>query len=130
MIDLVNVWLPQILSYAVAISESIFEKAWMGDVTVKTSVTTFPELIEQIFGDLDSDNMMRVMTDAFGNVDELVESVSLFLESLTQTYDYWIEKGEPLSVEIIQSTSWRRVVESAISLTKHSTRVRPLMLQR
>ncbi len=82
MIDFEQVWLPQIVAYAGMINDGTLEDQWRGRRPIVTSATDPDELHEQIFGDLDADNMWVVGRGNAAMSDRLSAAVDRFLSNL------------------------------------------------
>jgi hypothetical protein len=100
-----DIWLPQILNYCILITDdNAVKRAWFEGNFSDTSVSSFDELYEQIFDDLDSDNFEL---ESVGLREELVRSIRGLLRSLHEV-DAMIENTNASQPEdIIVSTQWR-----------------------
>lgn len=57
-----DIWIPQMVGYAALVNdEALLRRAWLEHDTSETSVTDYDELYEQIFDDLDADNLEAEM---------------------------------------------------------------------
>ena len=90
MIDLFRTWLPQIIGYAQDLHDGTLEKAWEEGDRSRTSVYYSGELVEQVYGDLDADNMMEAARQGLAAHPELVSALDGFLCTLKRL-DEWIE---------------------------------------
>jgi hypothetical protein len=83
MIDLRDVWLPQIIAYAEFIEEDgAVRAAWIDGDRSQTSVTDFDELMEQVFGDADAKEQLKLAVVEFGDDAMLVMRLAEFIEGL------------------------------------------------
>ncbi len=99
MIDFEQVWVPQIVEYARLISTGRLEDEWLGHATTTTSVTDPDELHEQIFDDLDADD---IWTENRGNSqlpERAVEAIDRFLAALRN-----IDESD--ARRVVTSTAW------------------------
>ena len=134
MIDLFCIWLPQIVGYAEAMQDGTLEKSWSEGDRSRTSVYCSDELISQVFGDLDADNMMAEARQSLGMHPKLVDSLSDFLCSLRRL-DEWIEahidtgtwgQGEIIPPDvstIFWSREWGNAQSAAASLVSAAGQV-------
>jgi hypothetical protein len=76
-------WLPQILGYCEFIcADEGVRRAWIDSDVSGTSITSFDELYEQIFDDLDADHFLPSLPFLLASKPELVTAVSRFLDQL------------------------------------------------
>lgn len=127
MIDLFRTWLPQIIGYARDLHDGTFERAWAEGDRSRTSVYYSGELFEQVFGDLDADNMKEAARQSLAVHPELVSALNDFLSSLKRL-DGWIEAnvdtgvwGEGNSIpsnvsSIFKSKEWGEAHSAAANL--------------
>jgi hypothetical protein len=87
MIDFKQVWLPQIVQYARLISAGQLENEWLGRATATTSVTNPDELYEQVFDDLDADDVWTKNRDNSGLPKSAVDAIDRFLAALRNMDD-------------------------------------------
>ncbi|HZF93412.1 MAG TPA: hypothetical protein VEZ20_00920 [Allosphingosinicella sp.] len=98
MIDLQEVWLPAILSYAHLVAdESALRDAWIKQDRSKTSVYYPGELIDQIFEDLDSNTVRKQLNAQRSGQAPLATAIARFLDALTIMYDVESAKLDMLS---------------------------------
>ena len=127
MIDFFRTWLPQIIGYAEAVQDGTLEKAWVDGDRSQTSAYYSGELDQQIFGDLDADNMLGESALKLESHPTVIATLDGFLCSLKRLHE-WIEahvdtdnwaQGEqtPVSVHgIFQSEPWRAAQSTAAAL--------------
>jgi hypothetical protein len=84
MIDVENVWVPQIIGYAdlVANADKMRSAFNRGDKSLWTSVNSYDELIEQVFDDLDALGMLEALHDS-----SLGEPLKLALDNFVRFLD-------------------------------------------
>ena len=83
MISFRETWLPQILGYCELVCDDLkIRRAWINHDTSATSVTSFDELYEQIFGDLDSDRLQAELPVLLNDADVMQHAIHDFLEAL------------------------------------------------
>ena len=116
MIDIKKVWIPQIVGYAeiVFARSSDLRDCWVLGQCYWTSVTSFDELIEQVFGDLDSNNLLEDAQIDSTVPEELVKSIRNFLSAIKET-DQVNESGEWADVPeaLLASAEWQTVIDRA-----------------
>lgn len=105
MIDFEQVWLPQIVQYARLISTGQLENEWLGRATVTTSVTAPDELHEQVFDDLDADDVWTENRDHSGLPEPAVEAIDRFLAALRNM-------DEPDARRVVTSAAWASAKEA------------------
>jgi hypothetical protein len=108
-------WLSQIVGYCQFIVDTVgLRRAWINQNFSHTSVTNFDELYEQIFDDLDSDNIEKELAVYLGRDTAATRAVSEFLESI-RVVDNQRETDMQLSDPrcLLQSEEWLRVVRAA-----------------
>ncbi len=127
MIDLFRTWLPQIIGYAEALEDGTLQKAWADGDRSSTSAYYSGELYEQVFGDLDADEMLEEARRALGAHPPLLRALDGFLCSLKRLDD-WVEahvdtgtwgRGEtiPATVRsIFRSPEWQDAKSAAATL--------------
>ena len=106
MIDFMHVWLPQIVQYAKLISTGQLEDEWLGRVASTTSVTDPDELHEQVFDDLDADNIWAENLHRSELPTPAIEAVGRFLAALQN-----IDQSDAHSV--VSSSAWESVKAAA-----------------
>lgn len=127
MIDFFKTWLPQIIGYAELVADGRLRKAWETGDKSQTSTYYSGELDEQVFGDLDADNMRWEMRSRLQDQPGLVEAIELFLHAIRRLVawaghhveiDTWGSgKAIPISVStIFGSEEWRETEASAAQL--------------
>jgi hypothetical protein len=115
-------WLPQIIGYCqLVVDAEGLERAWVdGDFSL-TSVTDFDELYEQIFDDLDSDNIEKELTTYLSNDVTARKKISDFLSALRVVNIYREDKLMlSNSSDLLNSYEWLHVVEVAKRLLAHN----------
>lgn len=127
MIDFFRTWLPQIIGYAEMVEDGTLQKAWAEGDRSRTSVHYSDELVEQVFGDLNADEMMWEARQQLKPHPTLAQALELFLHSLRRL-DAWIEdhvdtavwrEGEPIPPSvgsIFQSQEWWVAEKDAASV--------------
>ena len=125
MIDFFRTWLPQIIGYAEMIAdEGSLRKAWLRRDLSETSVYYPGELIEQVYGDLDSDNLKLEMAQRLAPHSSLVQAIEQFLHRMV-VLDAWADAnmdtkawGEgkvPADADyIFRSDEWRKLKEQGV----------------
>lgn len=115
------------IGYAEAVHEGTLEKAWATGDRSSISVYYSGELDQQVFGDLDSDNMIAEARDGLEQHPLLVGALDGFLPS-SKRLDAWIEehvdtetwgRGEliPTGVgSIFRSSEWSNIQTRAATL--------------
>lgn len=127
MIDFFKTWLPQIIGYAQMVADGTLKNAWETGDKSQTSTYYSGELEEQVFGDLDSDDMRCEMRLRLQHQAALIEAIELFLHSLrclVMWADHHMEtnvwgrgKTIPASVStIFGSEEWRETAMRAVQL--------------
>jgi len=127
MIDFFRTWLPGIIGYAEMISEEgSLRKAWLRRDLSETSVYYPGELIEQVFGDLDADNMKLEMAECLAPHPLLVQAIEQFLHRMV-VLDAWADanmdtkawgEGKVLADgdDIFRSDAWSNLREQAVKV--------------
>ena len=127
MIDFFKTWLPQIIGYAEMVADGTLRRAWETGDKSETSTYYSGELYEQVFGDLDADNMRVEMRSRLQDHVGLAEAIELFLHSFRRL-DEWADhhvdtdtwgrgKVVPDNVRaIFQSDEWRDTETRAAQL--------------
>lgn len=111
MIDFKETWIPAILEYAnLVVDEATLKTSWISGDTSETSIYYPGELIEQVFGDLDSWSMLGEWNVHFPHLQALKGAVEGFLHSLEQ-FDKWAES-------VFDMTHWGRSSPSATDAAK------------
>jgi len=106
MIDFAHVWLPQIVGYAAMIGSGRLEEHWLGQRGLFTSVTDPDELCEQIFGDLDADNIWIEARRSAQLPAPTIDAIDRFLAALHDI-------DESNAATLVSSTVWLAVREAA-----------------
>lgn len=106
MIDLEEVWLPQIVSYARLISSGQLEAEWLGLQVASTSVTDLDELREQVFDDLDAEGIWAEWRDRNGRSAIARHAIDCFLQALG-------EIAQSDARLLVQTDDWERVKQAA-----------------
>jgi len=109
MIDLRHVWLPQIITYAELISTGQLEREWLGQTTPMTSVTDPDELHEQIFEDIDAENVWAEHRHNSGLPTAAVRAVDGFLTAL-------LAIDESDAQRVVASRAWGEAKEAGKAL--------------
>ena len=110
MIDFSD-WLRQIIGYCKIIAEDrIIRRSWIEGERSETSVTDYDELIEQIFDDLDADEMARSSHELSSSQEKVLGAVRDFLGTLNEFNDR-VEAGEISNNPevILASRGWKAV---------------------
>lgn len=104
-----GVWLSQIIGYCKFITDDdAVKKAWVNADASKTSVSSFDELYEQIFDDLDSDNFDVKSLEVNGN---LVIKIKNFISCMHESNEIFGNNSMPEA--IILSRQWSDLKRSA-----------------
>ncbi|MBB3972807.1 hypothetical protein [Hansschlegelia beijingensis] len=106
MIDFERVWLPQIICYARIISTGQLEDQWLGRSAATTSITDPDELHEQIFDDLDADEIWASHRRAAKLSTAATDAIDQFLRLLG-------EADEADARALIASSAWTKIKEAA-----------------
>ena len=127
MIDLFRTWLPQIIGYAEALRDGTLAAAWAEGDRSRTSVYYSGELSEQVFGDLDAENMISEARRVLGAESPLMAALESFIAALKRLDD-WTEahvdtetwgraQTIPPSVRgIFTSEEWRETLSASETL--------------
>jgi hypothetical protein len=115
MIDINKTWIPQIIAYAEIVSDhDLIYKCWVSDECDSTSVTSMDELYEQIFDDLDSDNLLESAKRGSAAPSDVLEAITGFLDSIKKLdEDEASDDWSGIPERLLASASWQRVVDSA-----------------
>lgn len=81
MIDFFKTWLPQIISYAQLVSDGRLRRTWESG-SKETSAYYSGELDEQVFGDLQSEDIAKGLATYLTDHPNLVAAIQSFLQSL------------------------------------------------
>ncbi|KPF82441.1 hypothetical protein IP78_03790 [Brevundimonas sp. AAP58] len=81
MIDFFKTWLPQIISYAELVSDGRLRRTWEAG-SQETSAYYTGELDEQVFGDLQSEDIDKELAIHLTDHPNLAASIQSFLRSL------------------------------------------------
>ncbi len=113
-----DTWLPQIVDYCgFILDDEKLRRTWIGRNFSETSVTNFDELCEQIFDDLDADNLVVVFSSKLQKSDGLQASIMEFLSSLHAVEFVCALDQKPKDVQmLLDSAQWRRVRSAALSV--------------
>lgn len=109
-----DVWLEQLTRYMIFVtSDDHLRRAWIDADYDTTSVTGFDELYEQVFDDLDSDNLERPILASM-NDKAAAESISTFLDAL-RSMESAIQAMPTLKnpMLLLQSREWATVQRTA-----------------
>ncbi len=116
-------WLSQIVGYCQFVADDFaVRRAWMNGDYSKTSITSFDELYEQIFDDLDSDVLEKDLSIYMSDDSEVREALAAFLEQI-RYINTQREHNRELSstAELLASKDWVRLVEIARRVVLHSS---------
>ena len=106
MIDFRQVWLPQILGYAQLIAdENVLRRAWLNGEAAETSVTAPDEMIEQVFGDLAAEEMIKEASFHLASAPRLAEALREFLHGMAE-WDIEIGDLQP-EEELFHKPKWK-----------------------
>jgi hypothetical protein len=110
-----DTWLSQILNYCRFVLDTVgLRRAWVEGDALRTSVTGFDELYEQIFDDLDSDGMERQLAMQMSNDPAARQALSGFLESLRSVGGLRLSRPELQSAAaLMRSAEWQNVERAA-----------------
>ena len=119
MIDFRNVWLPQIIGYAVLIADDkALRSVWIeGDYSF-TSVRDYDELIEQVFGGLDAEAMWNEHKRELVDDVNLQSSIDAFLRALLIVDEPYGRKNCTDHAALLSSPLWLRVRRIAERVVK------------
>jgi len=122
MIDARRVWLPQIIRYARLISDGeTLRKAWLHCDTSQTSVTSYDELIEQIFDDLASLEVIEKSKRTLCEDPELYRLLGSFISEMDRFDTDRSRCGSPSKPEeILQSDRWRAIMDLSARVVQHA----------
>ncbi len=119
MIDFRNVWLPQIIGYAVLIADDkALRSVWISGDQSLTSVISFDELIEQMFDDLDSEAMWSQHKGELVDRVSLQSSIDAFLRALLEADKPFGRKNCTDHAALLSSPIWLQVRETAELVVK------------
>jgi hypothetical protein len=118
-----DTWLSQIVIYCRFVLDTVgLRRAWVEGDALRTSVTGFDELYEQIFDDLDSDGMERQLAMQLSNDSAARQALSGFLESLRNVGDLRQTRSELQSAAaLIRSPEWQNVERAAREVLLETT---------
>lgn len=117
MIDIENVWIPQIIGYARLILGDELERVWIDNEKGLNSVSDYDELYEQIFDDLDSKNInLKIKNKAKNN--KFYKLLFEFIESI-EKFDNRTRNKYSTSKDIFHSKEWNVVRTHAKKLIDH-----------
>jgi hypothetical protein len=111
-------WLPQIIDYCgFILDDEKLRRAWIDRDFSETSVTNFDELCEQIFDDLDADNLVVDFSSKLQKPDGLQASIMEFLSSLHAVDFVCTLNQKPNDVQmLLDSAQWQRVRSAALNV--------------
>jgi hypothetical protein len=119
MIDVEEIWIPQIIAYSrIVICREKLRECWVYKRCLDTSVTSFDELIEQIFDDLDSVNIIGEPLERAGVVSDLKDALRGFVRSLGNVdaaADSGAVSGE--ASKLLESSLWQEVINAGMRLS-------------
>jgi len=119
MIDFRNVWLPQIIRYAVLIADDkALRSVWISGDHSFTSVTSYDELIEQMFDDLDSEAMWSQHKKELVDHVSLQSSIDAFLHALLTVDKPFGRKNCTDHAALLSTPLWLQVRETAELVVK------------
>lgn len=118
MIDVIRVWKPQVSRYAQTIvRQEELRRCWVNGHCEHTSVISFDELYEQVFGDLDSRIMIEIAQYEPSLSDAIKLALREFIDSLESANLIESVNNSICNVEkLLNSPSWRRVYSAASNL--------------
>lgn len=125
MIDLKNIWAPQIIAYAeIILDHDVIYNCWVLGRRDFTSVTSFDEMIEQIFDDLDSEHSLDRARSSSILPKELVDAISDFLSAIKDV-DAAVERAgwSDAPESILASRLWQVAIDRANSLAGAAAKV-------
>jgi hypothetical protein len=108
-------WLLQILGYCQFVADAVaVRRAWIERDFSSTSVTDFEELYEQIFDDLDSNNVEKELVKYFPADLAVRRAVSEFLDAI-RVVDSCRESSVQLRDPecLLKSDEWLRLIAAA-----------------
>lgn len=115
-------WLSQIVGYCHFVADALaVRRAWISEDYSQTSLTDFDELYEQIFEDLDSDELEKQLSANLQHEPEAQELIRAFLQQV-RVVNARRDSDPALrsSAELIESSEWGRLVAIARSVTHSS----------
>lgn len=115
-------WLSQIVGYCHLVADSLgVRRAWVNGDCSLTSVSSFDELYEQIFDDLDSDAMEQELSDYLPNDPEARTEIAAFLQAI-RAINAQLGHDQRLNstVGLLNSTEWGRLIEAARRVSSRS----------
>lgn len=115
-----DTWLPQILGYCEFVcSDASVRKAWIDSDVSGTSITSFDELYEQIFDDLDADHFQPNLHKHLARNLLLSNAVSLFLDQVKSLDSIRTLKPDLKNMtKLLDSEEWQELRETAEAVLK------------
>lgn len=121
MIDVDEVWIPGILRYARFITDQdMIENVWLRGETGLTSVTDYGELIEQIFGGLDSSSIVEDLSSPPMDK-ELVHRITDFIHTLDKMDRTTFTHNGITEEQILLSNEWKYIQSLAKRVIDRAT---------
>jgi hypothetical protein len=118
MIDLHDTWIPQILAHAELVAEEgVLRRAWLEGKRTETSVIDFDELLEQVLGDSDAEQMLDRARIEHSDK-KLVAHIEAFITTLL-ALDKKFKVSPPAEV-ILNSGEWNSARVAAKELLKYA----------
>lgn len=117
MIEL-DTWLENIIGTCEMLTDGTIEQAWLSDDGSKTSITSFDELYEQIFDDLDSEQYVQSSEFIDGLTETSRHVANDFLISIQQLDDYKVKREIEQSSLLLESKQWSSLLVLAERLLK------------
>ncbi len=110
-----HTWLSQIVGYCHFVADDLgVTRAWVDGDYSRTSITSFDELYEQIFDDLDSDALEQELSAHLPDDPETQEFVGAFLRQLRMISAQRMHDRELGSAaSLINSKEWHGLVKIA-----------------
>jgi hypothetical protein len=114
MIDFKDIWLPQIISYAAFIAdENTVRDVWIsGDQTI-TSATSYDELYEQVFGDLDSKAIWKDHKKELSDKANLQLSIDDFLNNFLLVDAQFGKRNCTDHAALLMTPLWKQLRQTA-----------------
>ncbi|MCK7632307.1 hypothetical protein N5094_16675 [Shewanella putrefaciens] len=117
MIEL-DTWLENIIGTCEMLTDGTIEQAWLSDDGSKTSITSFDELYEQIFDDLDSEQYVQSSEFINGLTETSRHVVNDFFVSIQKLDDYKVKGNIEQSSLLLESKQWSSLLKLAERLLR------------
>jgi hypothetical protein len=109
-----DTWLSQIVRYCRFVADDVaVRRAWVNRDYSQTSITTFDELYEQIFDDLDSDALEKELNTHLLGDSDARDDIAGFLQQIREINGQREQGGLSSMADLLDSHVWERLVEIA-----------------